>query len=139
MVSQGRAQRIGQRIQRELSELLLFEITDPRLQDVFITSVRVDREISFASVFVSALEGIERKDEILAGMKSASGYMRRHLANRIQLRTFPQLRFNWDSAPEHVGRIEELISSLHDDSSSHDDPSSEIERPEEEDGEHDES
>lgn len=113
MVSQQRAGRIARRIQEALSELLIFEVTDPRLEGAYITDVTVDRELAFASVYVSALEGAEREAEILEGFKSASGFLRSQLARRIQLRSFPQLRFNWDPTPEHADRIDRLISSLH--------------------------
>lgn len=112
MTSQGRVNRISQRIKEELSEMMLFEITDPRLEGVFITHVRVDRELSYASIFVSALEGAERKDEILNGFEHAAGYLRHQLSQRIQLRYFPQLRFNWDPIPEDADRIEKLLDSI---------------------------
>jgi len=112
MVSQGRVNRIAQRVKEELSEMMLFDVTDPRLEGIFITHVRVDRELSYASVFVSALEGSERKQEILAGLYHASGYLRRQLSQRIQLRSFPHLRFNWDPIPEDAERIDRLIDSL---------------------------
>ena len=112
MVSQGRAKRIAQRVKEELSEMFLFEISDPRLSEIFITYVRVDRELAFASIFVSALEGSGRKEEILDGLEHASGFLRRKLAQRIQLRSFPQLRFNWDPIPENADRMDQLIASL---------------------------
>ncbi|MBW8010625.1 MAG: 30S ribosome-binding factor RbfA [Chloroflexi bacterium] len=115
MVSQGRAKRIAQRILEELSELLRVEVTDPRLHGVYITNVRVDRELAYANIFVSSLEGAERKDEILEGFNHASGFLRHQLAQRIQLRSFPRLRFNWDPSPEHVERIDQIIASLKDD------------------------
>lgn len=115
MTSQGRANRVAQRIKEELSTLLLFEVSDPRISDVFITHVKVDRELAFANIFVSALEGVERSEEILEGFRSASGFLRRQLAHRIDLRSFPQLRFNWDPVPENADRIDKLISSLHND------------------------
>jgi ribosome-binding factor A len=120
MVSQTRARRIGRRIQEELSEILIFEATDPRLAGVFITEVSVDRELAFASVYFSALEGEERAEEILAGFKSASGFMRSLLAKRVDLRSFPQLRFNWDPTPENADRIDKLINSLSDDTKGED-------------------
>lgn len=112
MVSQGRAKRVSERIKQELSEMVLFDITDPRLAGVFITHVRVDKELAFASVFVSALEGVERKEEILNGFEHASGYLRHELTQRIQLRTFPQLKFNWDPMPEDAQRIDSILDSL---------------------------
>lgn len=115
MVSQTRAGRIAKGIQELLSEMLLFEVTDPRLQGVFVTDVRVDRELSQANIFVSALEGAERSAEILEGFQSASGYLRSQLAQRSDLRVFPHLRFVWDPTPENAERIEGLIASLHKD------------------------
>lgn len=118
MVSKGRANRIAQRIFEELSEMLRFDVTDPRLSGVYITTVRVDRELAYANIFVSSLEGVERKDEILEGLKHASGFLRHQLAQKIQLRAFPRLRFNWDPSPEHVERIDEIIASLKNDEES---------------------
>jgi ribosome-binding factor A len=126
MVSQARAGRIARRILETLSELLLFEVTDPRLEGVYITDVTVDRELAYASIYVSALEGVEREAEILEGFASASGFLRRQLAQRIQLRSFPQLRFNWDPTPENADRIDRLIASLHEDDSDDDDQESDI-------------
>lgn len=115
MVSQSRAGRIARSIQEQLSEILLFEATDPRLEGVFVTDVSVDRELAYASVYVSAVEGAERSQEILEGLESAAGFLRSNLAQRIQLRTFPKLRFNWDPTPENADRIDRLIASLHED------------------------
>lgn len=109
MVTKTRAARIARKIQEELSEILIFEATDPRLAGAFITDVTVDRELAFASVYVSALEGVERQAELLAGFESASSYLRGLLARRIDLRSFPQLRFNWDPTPENADKIDRLI------------------------------
>ena len=95
-----------------LSEILLFEVTDPRLKGVFVTDVNVDRELAFATVYVSALEGKERRAEILEGFHSASGFLRSQLAARTELRTFPKLRFIWDETPEHADHIEKLIADI---------------------------
>jgi ribosome-binding factor A len=113
MVSQTRAGRIAKRIQELLSELLLFRVTDPRLEGVYITDVNVDRELAFATVFVSALEGAEREAEVLAGFKHAAGFLRSDLASKIELRSFPKLRFVWDPTAERAERIEQIISKLH--------------------------
>lgn len=96
--------------------MLLLEIADPRLVGVSITDVRVDRELAFANIYVSAIEGSERADEILAGMQHAKGYLRYELSHRIDLRTFPQLRFHWDATIERAERIDRIISELHDSS-----------------------
>jgi ribosome-binding factor A len=119
MVSKNRAERISKRMQELLSEQLLLEITDPRLKGVYVTDVNVDQDLSDARIFVSALEGGERKDEILEGFTRAMGYIRGLLAKQLDLRVFPRLHFHWDSTPEKAERIERLISDLHADGSSH--------------------
>ena len=92
--------------------MLVREISDPRLQQIFVTDVKVDRELAFADVYVSAVEGAERSEEVLAGLESASGFMRRSLAARIELRAFPRLRFHWDPTPENADHIEKLLAQL---------------------------
>ena len=112
MPSGIRLQRIADRIRQELSEMLIREISDPRLHQIFVTDVKVDRELAFADIYVSAVEGVGRSQEILAGLKSASGFLRRALAGRVELRAFPRLRFHWDPTPENADHIENLLDQL---------------------------
>lgn len=112
MVSRNRAQRIADRIHEEISEMLIFDIQDPRLSGVSVTDVTVDRELAYADIYVSSVQGSESAENILTGFKRASGFLRSELARRIDLRTFPQLRFHWDPTPEHVEKIEKLLDSL---------------------------
>lgn len=113
MVSINRAKKIAERIQEELSNLLVFEVADPRLENVSITDVKVDKELAFADIYVSSFEGSSRMDDILQGFEKAKGFLRYQLAQRIQLRTFPRLRFHWDPTPERADRIEKLFAQLH--------------------------
>ncbi len=113
MVSKMRAARIGDRIREELSEMLIQEISDPRLSGISITDVRIDRELAYADIYFSALEGSEREQEILEGLNHAQGFIRRELAARVEIRTFPRLRFHFDPTFEKAEVIERLIASLH--------------------------
>jgi ribosome-binding factor A len=113
VVSISRATRIAERIREELSALLVTHVQDPRLAGISITDVNVDRELAFANVFFSSLEGAERAKEILAGLQHAQGFLRSELARRIDLRVFPRLRFHYDPTFERADRIERLIASLH--------------------------
>jgi ribosome-binding factor A len=110
--SPTRVQRIAERIKEEFSEMLLRDLSDPRLKAVYVTDVRVDRELSFADVFLSALEGESRSQEIMEGVSSASGFIRKELASRVALRSFPRLRFHWDPTPESADRIERMLVEL---------------------------
>lgn len=112
MPSALRMQRIADRIREELSEMVVREISDPRLNGISITGAKVDRELSYADIFVSAVEGRERAPEILEGLQHASGFLRRQLADRIDLRVFPRLRFHWDPTPERADNIERLLAEL---------------------------
>ncbi len=112
MPSGVRLQRIADRIRQEISEMLIREISDPRLRQIFITDVKVDRELAFADIYVSAVEGSVRSAEILAGLEHASGFLRHELSARVELRAFPRLRFHWDPTPENADHIERLLADL---------------------------
>jgi ribosome-binding factor A len=112
MPSGTRLQRIADRIRQELSEMLIREISDPRLKQIYITDVKIDKELAFADIFVSAIEGVSRSVEVLAGLNSASGFIKRNLASRVELRAFPRLRFHWDMTPENADHIEQVLAKL---------------------------
>ncbi len=112
MATKARARKVAERIQEELADILMRNVADPRLAMVTITAVDVDRELAYAQIYVVASGDDERMDEVLAGLEGAQGYLRSQLATRIQLRSFPQLRFRWDASHERGARIEELLDSL---------------------------
>ena len=112
MPSGTRLQRIADRIRQDLSEMLIREISDPRLQQIYITDVKIDKELAFADIYVSALEGVSRSKDVLAGLESASGFIKRTLASRIELRAFPRIRFHWDVTPENADHIEKVLAEL---------------------------
>lgn len=114
MVSKSRAQRIADRVHEEISEMLIFDIQDPRVSSAYITDVTVDRELAFADIYVYSSLGSDSAEEVISGFKHARGFLRRELAARIDLRTFPQLRFHWDPTPERADHIEKLIDSISD-------------------------
>lgn len=112
MPSKIRLQRINDRIRNELSSMLVMEVSDPRLGGVTVTDVRVDRELAYADIYVSAVEGHERAKEVLEGLHSAAGFLRKSLADRVELRVFPRLRFHWDPTPERADHIERMLAEL---------------------------
>ena len=112
MPSPVRLQRIADRIREEMSDILIKEISDPRLSQVFVTDVRVDRELAYADIYVSAIEGRSRSAEVLAGLESANGFLRRNLSSRVEVRAFPRLRFHWDPTPENADHIEKVLAKI---------------------------
>lgn len=112
MATKARARKVAERIQEELADILKRNVADPRLAMITITDVDVDRELAYAHIYVVASGDDERMDDVLAGLEGAQGYLRSQLAARIQLRSFPQLRFRWDASHERGARIEELLDNL---------------------------
>jgi ribosome-binding factor A len=126
MPTDQRMQRISARIREEFSEMLVREVSDPRLAGISVTDVKVDRELAFADIYVSAFEGAVRSQEVLDGLHSASGFLRRQLAQRIELRVFPRLRFHWDPTPERADKIERLLAEIREEREKQDVPFDEI-------------
>lgn len=112
MVREARVRRISDRIQQELSLVLQRGVADPRLAMVTVTEVEVDRELAFATIYVTALGTQDRMNEVLSALEGARGYLRHELAARVRLRSFPQLRFRWDFSHERGTRIDELLDML---------------------------
>jgi ribosome-binding factor A len=108
---QGRPQRLGDLIQREVAELIRLEMRDPRVGMLTITSVDVSPDMSHAKVFFTLLEK-EKLPETLAGLKRSAGFLRSQLARRIKMYTTPELRFEYDETVEQGDRISRLIDSV---------------------------
>lgn len=112
-MSKIRQERTAELIQVILSELFLREVSDPRLTGVTITEVLIDRELQHATIYVNALGDEEREEEVLAGLASATGFLRGQLAQRLDLRAAPVLRFHWDPRLRYAEEVNDLLDSLH--------------------------
>lgn len=106
-------ERVNSLIRQEISELLRYQVKDPRL-DTFITVTAVDTssDMRHAKVFVSRLGGEEEKEETLGVLASAAGFFRRELASRLKLRRTPELSFQWDDSLERGDRLLRLIDRV---------------------------
>lgn len=112
MPSNIRLKRIQEQILKVLTEILESKVNDPRVDGVYITDVTVDRELDYANIYVSSLGGQAQSDEILEGLRNASGFIRYNLSQEVKLRVMPQLRFYWDETPERADRIEALLDEI---------------------------
>ena len=108
---QGRPQRLGDLIQREVSDLIRLEVRDPRVGMVTITSVDVSPDMSHAKIFFTVLEKDTLQDT-LAGLGRSAGFLRSQLARRIKMYTTPELRFAYDESVERGDHISRLIDSV---------------------------
>lgn len=107
-----RMKRINDRIKEILSVVLLTKIEDPRLMDVSVTDVRVDRELDYANIYVSSLDKDADEDEILEALSRASGYLKYEISQEIDLRIMPKLRFFWDPTSQRADRIDALLAQI---------------------------
>ncbi len=108
----NRIGRTNDDIQRVLSNLLR-NVKDPRLSKsmLSVTAVRTTSDLRFAQVYISALS-IENEKELMKGLKSASGYLRHELGERLSLRYTPELQFHIDKSIEQGANISKILNSL---------------------------
>ena len=109
MSGNARAIRVGEQMRDELAQLLRDEVKDPRIGFVSIVKVEVSRDIRHAKIYVSVLGNEQQKKETMAGLTSATGFLRSELAKRLQLRYMPELHFTLDESIEHGQRIAQLL------------------------------
>ena len=104
-----RAQRVAEQIQRELMDLLRFEVKDPRVGMVTITGVDVTADLSHANVLFTHLGGGAHAEDVLSGLAHAAGHLRSELSHRLRLYSVPQLHFKYDDSIESGRRLSNLI------------------------------
>ena len=110
-MSQSRIGRINEEIMRELSTAIR-SLKDPRVQGMIsITAVDTASDLRTAKVYVSVFDKSQSKD-VLKGLKSAGGYLRRHLGSTLQLRYTPELTFLEDHSIEHGTKIFDILAKL---------------------------
>jgi ribosome-binding factor A len=117
-----RQNRVAEQLHQVLSTLLEFEVSDPRLAGVTVTDVTVDRELMYATVYVTALEGEEARQEVLHALEGATGFLRRELGAQVSLQYVPEIRFRWDETAAQGERIDQLLDSLDISLADNDDP-----------------
>lgn len=111
MSTNKRMGRINEDVQRELATLIR-SVKDPRVPELLtVTHVEVTNDLSYATVAVSAMGEVDTK-EVLKGLKSASGYLRRALGQALNLRHTPALIFTWDESMAYGARIGEILRDI---------------------------
>jgi ribosome-binding factor A len=106
-MEQHRNLRVSEAVREELTEIIGYELEDPRLNDVCVTHVEVSSDGRHAHVKVEAPEGAGNK--AIGGLEHASSHLRRELASRLNLRRVPELSFTLDSHPDAGVRVEILL------------------------------
>lgn len=107
----SRTSRVADQIQRELANLIQFDVKDPRVGMVTITAVDVTKEFENARIYFTVLGDETAREATQRGLERASGFLRRELAHRLKLRTTPSLHFVYDESIDRAAKMSELIST----------------------------
>ena len=105
-------ERINSNLQKEISYIIANEVKNPNIKFVTITYCDVTSDLSYAKIYFTTMGDV---NETLKGLKSAKGFIRKTLADRIELRHIPELEFIYDESIEYGKRIEEKIKEIHED------------------------
>jgi ribosome-binding factor A len=109
MANPQRLRRVADQIQRELSDILRAELKDPRVGMITLTGVEVSPDFAHAKVFFTSLAEAAQRDEVRAGLKRASGFLRTMLGARMKIHNTPELHFVYDESVESGIRLTHLI------------------------------
>ena len=109
MKSYSRKDRVSEQVRRELAELIRLEVKDPRVGFITLTDVELTPDYAHAKVFFTSMTGSEHLDEIMTGLKRASGFLRRELGRRVRIHTLPELHFVYDASVERGSELSKLI------------------------------
>ena len=113
MKRNNRMTRVNDEITKELANIIRGELKDPRI-GVMTSVLRVEttQDLKYCKIFISVLGNDEEKKEVMKGLKSASGYIRHLLAERINLRITPELMFRLDDSVEYGIKMSKLIVQI---------------------------
>ncbi|WP_053366207.1 30S ribosome-binding factor RbfA [Bacillus sp. FJAT-27245] len=108
-----RANRVGEQMKKELSEIIGRKIKDPRIGFVTVTDVHVTGDLQQATVYISVLGDEEQRENTLKGLATAKGFIRSEIGSRIRLRKTPEIVFEFDESIDYGNRIETLLTKIH--------------------------
>ena len=113
-----KTQRIASNIVKEISYILAYEVKDNDIKFVTVTDCKLTTDLSYAKIYVTVLDN-NKKETTLKALKDASGFIRKELAERIDIRHIPELEFVYDESIEYGKKIEDLIEKIHDEENWH--------------------
>lgn len=105
--------RVETQIQREIDDILLKEVNDPRVRPVTITGVQLTGDLQEATIYYSILNDSQKAgEEAQAGLVKATGLIRREVGQRIKLFKVPTLTFKRDTSIQYGARIDQLLNEM---------------------------
>lgn len=111
-MSSQRAQRVGESIHHEVSQLLIRGLKDPRIGFVTITGVDVTSDLRHARIFYTVIGDSASREASAAGLKSSVSFIRQQLGRVLRLRFVPEILFEYDASVEYAHRIEDLLREV---------------------------
>ena len=113
MKTNNRLSRINDEIMKELSQIIRGELKDPRIGAMTsVIRVETTQDLKYCKVFVSVLGDEKEKENVMKGLKNAAGFIRRLIAQRINLRYTPEMLFKLDESAEYAIRMDQLINQI---------------------------
>ena len=104
--------RIASNIIKEISYILAYEVKDNDIKFVTVTDCKLSSDLSYAKIYVTVLDDTKRESTMKA-LNEASGFIRKELADRIEIRHTPELEFIYDESIEYGKKIEDIIEKIH--------------------------
>src|SRR5688572_26606286 len=109
-----RPSRVGDQLRAEISELLAREVHDPGIGFLTITEVKMSPDLQVARVYYTTLGDEAARRETAKALQRATGFFRKRVGERLQLRRVPELHFQFDESVMHQDRVEQILRELHD-------------------------
>jgi ribosome-binding factor A len=104
-----RSDRVGDLLLELISELLRKDVRDPRIGAVTLTGAKVSKDLRHARIYFNLLGGQESRNDVLAGLKSATGFIRSKVGKQLKLRFVPTIEFFYDETEDEAQRIDDLL------------------------------
>ncbi|MBI2067093.1 MAG: 30S ribosome-binding factor RbfA [Deltaproteobacteria bacterium] len=111
-MSSHRIERLKEEVRQIVTEILLYEMRDPRFQHIIVTKVHLTKDLSLARIYYEKGATSELKEALQEAFEKAKGFVRRRLASQLKLRIMPQVEFYFDETNQEIQRVEELFSKL---------------------------
>mgnify|MGYP001300210508 CR=1 FL=1 len=107
-----RPERVGEQIHKEIAQMMMHGIKDPRVASVTITGVTVSRDLSVAKVYFTVLDEAAERSDAERGLKSVASYVRRQLGQIMRMRFIPEIRFEYDKSIGYGQKIDSLLRQV---------------------------
>lgn len=112
-LSYQRINRIAEEIRKEISSIIMYELKDPRISEmVTVIKAEVTKDLRYASIYVGVFGTDEVKNKTIEALKGASGFIRKELGSRLDIRYIPELQFKLDNSVEYSLEINKILKEI---------------------------